>query len=42
MTVEEMRHRMDGDEFQRWGVYYAQLAQQMELDRKVSASRRGK
>jgi hypothetical protein len=31
MTVSELRERMSNDEFVRWSVYYARLAQQREL-----------
>lgn len=32
MTVSELRGRMDHAEFVRWGMYYARLAQQQELN----------
>jgi hypothetical protein len=30
-TVAEMRSQMDGDEFIHWMMYYARIAQQMQL-----------
>lgn len=30
MTVEELRHRMSGEEFIRWHIYYARKAQREE------------
>jgi hypothetical protein len=38
-TVEEIR-QMDNGEFQQWGVYFALIAQQMELERMQAESRR--
>jgi hypothetical protein len=33
MTVGQLRESMGNDEYVRWGVYYAKLAQQAELER---------
>lgn len=33
MTVGQLRERMSADEFMRWGIYYARIAQQQELER---------
>ena len=33
MTVGELRARMTHAEFVRWGMYYARIAQQQELER---------
>ena len=33
MTVGRLRSEMSADEFLRWGVYYARLAQREELER---------
>lgn len=32
MTVRELRERMDQAEFVRWDMYYARIAQQMQLE----------
>lgn len=42
MTVDEMRCRMSGAEFQQWGVYYSIKAQQIELEQMQAESRRGR
>lgn len=34
MTVGRLRSEMNNDEFTRWSVYYARLAQEQELQRK--------
>jgi hypothetical protein len=33
MTVGQLREQMSSEEFQRWGVYYARIAQRAELER---------
>lgn len=33
MTVAQLREQMGSDEFARWGVYYARIAQRLELER---------
>lgn len=33
MTVGHLRESMSSDEFVRWGVYYARIAQREELER---------
>jgi hypothetical protein len=33
ITVAALREQMSSDEFMRWGVYYARLAQRAELER---------
>ena len=33
MTVGQLREQMSSDEFVRWGVYYARIAQREELER---------
>jgi hypothetical protein len=33
MTVGDLRARMTQAEFVRWGMYYARIAQQQELER---------
>lgn len=33
MTVTQLREQMSSDEYQRWGVYYARIAQRLELER---------
>jgi hypothetical protein len=33
MTVGRLREQMSSDEFMRWGVYYARIAQRDELER---------
>lgn len=33
MTVSQLREQMSSDEFMRWGVYYARIAQREELER---------
>ena len=33
MTVGQLREQMSNDEFVRWGVYYARIAQREELER---------
>lgn len=33
MTVGQLRAQMSNAEFVRWGMYYARIAQQRELDR---------
>lgn len=42
MTVEEMRHRMSGAEFQAWGLYFALKAQRLELEQNVAKARMGR
>lgn len=32
MTVRDLRGRMDQAEFVRWAMYYARIAQQIELE----------
>jgi len=32
MTVGLLREQMSSDEFMRWGVYYARIAQRQELE----------
>jgi hypothetical protein len=31
MTVDRLRASLSGDEFMRWSIYYARLAQRQEL-----------
>lgn len=33
MTVARLRAELSSDEFTRWGVYYARMAQREELER---------
>lgn len=33
MTVDRLRREMSGEEFMRWGVFYARKAQREELER---------
>lgn len=39
-TVDELRVSMSGDEFCRWHIYYARIAQRRELEQ-LRAGRRG-
>lgn len=32
MTVARLREEMSAEEFLRWGMYYARIAQQQELE----------
>jgi len=41
MTVARLRTEMPADEYVRWQVYYARIAQRAELERLKSQYRRG-
>jgi hypothetical protein len=33
MTVGQLREQMSSEEFTRWGIYYARIAQRIELEK---------